>query len=82
MKFNKSVYPIHVLVLPMVQILKFTPEWVTFEHEGKCYSINFDHEINHRELSEIAKMTFEEVRKKYNLECDSEDAESGSCSCC
>lgn len=65
----------------MVQIVKFAPDWVTFEHEGKCYSINSDYEFDSGELSEIASMSFDEVKAKYNLTCDNADDETHSCSC-
>jgi hypothetical protein len=55
----------------VVQIIKFAPDWVTFEHEGKCYSISSDYEFDSRELSEIARMSFDEVKAKYNLTFDS-----------
>jgi hypothetical protein len=66
----------------VVQIVKFAPNWVTFEYEGKCYSISSDHEFDPKALSEIAHMSFDEVKAKYNLRCDSNDDESNSCSCC
>ena len=66
----------------MVQIVKFATDWVTFEHEGKCYSINSEYEFDPQELSAIGLMTFDEVKNKYNLECDSDGDESNSCSCC
>ena len=45
----------------VVQILKFNPEYVTFEHEGKCYSITSDCEFSLRESSEIGGISFDEV---------------------
>lgn len=66
----------------MVQIVKFSTDWVTFEYEGKCYSISSDFEFDSEALSEIARMSFDEVKAKYNLRCDSNDDESNSCSCC
>jgi hypothetical protein len=66
----------------VVQIIKFAADWITFEHEGKCYSINSENEFGSQELSEIAHMSFDEVKKKYSLECDNDDKESNSCSCC
>ena len=65
----------------MVHIVKFAPDGVTFEHEGKCYSISPDYEFSSKELSEIADMSFNEVIAKYNLNRDSNDDESHSCSC-
>ena len=65
----------------MVNIVKFTPDYVTFEHEDKCYSISSDYEFDPMELSEIASMSFDEVKAKYNLTCESDDDESHSCSC-
>jgi len=65
----------------VVQIVKFTVDWVTFEHEGKCYSISSDYAFNSNELAEIASMSFDEVKAKYNLMCDSKDDESHLCSC-
>ncbi len=65
----------------MVQIVKFAPDWLTFEHEGKCYSISSDCEFNSMELSEIARMSFDEVKAKYDITCDSNDDETHSCSC-
>ena len=66
----------------MVQIVKFAADWVTFEHEGKCYSINSENEFDCQELSEIARMSFDQVKQKYTLECNNDDDESRSCSCC
>jgi len=66
----------------VVQIVKFASNWIIFEHEGKCYSINSENEFDYQQLSEIARMSFDEVKKKYNLECDSDDNKSSCCSCC
>jgi hypothetical protein len=65
----------------VVQIVKFTPDSVTFEHKGKCYSIGSDYEFSSSELPEIANMSFDEVKAKYKLTRDSDDDESHSCSC-
>ena len=65
----------------VVQIVKFTPDSVTFEHEGKCYSISPDYEFNAVELSEIINMSFDEIKAKYGITSDSDDEESNSCSC-
>ena len=65
----------------MVQIVKFAADSITFEHNGKCYSISPDYEFNAVELSKIAGMSFDEVKAKYNLRCDNNDDESNSCSC-
>jgi hypothetical protein len=65
----------------VVNIVKFTPDSVTFEHEGKCYSINPEYEFKAVELSEIAGMSFDEVKAKYGVICDNNDDESNSCSC-
>ena len=74
--------PVRFSGMSVVQIVKFAPDWVTFEHKGKCYSISSKNEFDSGELSEIARMSFEEVKAKYNLTLDSDDDESHSCSCC
>ena len=66
----------------MVQIVKFAPNWVTFEYEGKCYSVSSDHGFDSEALSEITRMSFDEVKAKYNPKCDSNDEGSDYCSCC
>jgi hypothetical protein len=65
----------------VVQIVKFASDSVTFEHKGKCYSISPNYEFNAVELSEIANMSFDEVKAKYGITCDNNDDESNSCSC-
>ncbi len=65
----------------MVQIVKCAPDSVTFEHEGKCYSVSPSYEFSAVELSEIAGMSFDEVKAKYSITCDNNDDESNSCSC-
>jgi hypothetical protein len=65
----------------VVQIVKFTSDSVTFEHKGVCYSIGSDYEFSSSELSEIANMSFDEIKAKYNLTRDSDDDEPHSCSC-
>lgn len=65
----------------MVQIIKFAPDWVTFEHEGKCYSISSDYEFGSKELSEIERAPFDEIKAKYGLKLESDGSESNSCSC-
>ncbi len=57
----------------VVQIIKFASEWLTFEHNGKCYSISSKTEFNSKELSEVARMTFDEVKAKYELSIDSDE---------
>ncbi len=57
----------------MVQIVKFTGGWVTFEHRGTCYSIISETEFSPQEIAEIAHLTFEEVAAKYDLIIDSND---------
>jgi hypothetical protein len=66
----------------MVQIVKFASDWVVFEHEDKCYFITCDHEFDSRELSEIAQMSFDQIKKKYKVTLDSNEDESSYCSCC
>jgi len=65
----------------VVQIVKFALNWVTFEHAGKCYSFSSDYELDSEALSKITHMSFDEVKAKYSLTCDSYD-QSDSCSCC
>lgn len=64
----------------MVQIIKFSSDWVTFEYEGKCYSIHSKDEISPQELSKISCMTLNEVKRKYKLTYDS--TEGNTCRCC
>ena len=66
----------------MVQIVKFSTDWVTFEYEGKCYSISSNCEFDSEALSEIARMSFDDIKAKYKLTYDSDDDESSYCSCC
>ena len=65
----------------MVQIIKFAPDWVAFEHEGKCYSISSDCEFGPEELSEIERAPFDEIKAKYALTLENDGSESNSCSC-
>jgi hypothetical protein len=66
-------YQLNFLGASVVQIVKFAPDWVTFEHEGKCYSISSDYEFSFEDLSEITRMSFDEVKAKYDLSCESDD---------
>ena len=62
-----------MLGVSLVQIVKFTGDLVTFENKGTCYSINSEAEFSSQEIAEIAHMTFEEVKAKYDLIIDSDD---------
>lgn len=59
----------------VVQIIKFASNWVTFVHEGRSYSIDSEREFDFQELGEIATMSYDEVKKKYKVELESEDDE-------
>lgn len=64
------------LGLFVVEIVKFGSDWITFEHRGSCYSIDFQI-FSYQELSKISEMSFTEVKAKYNVKRDEET--DGAC---